>query len=124
MVYVDMSEAFDKVCHHCLLSKLRKFAFGGNFFQWFKSYLTDRRQRVTVSGATSDPFPICSGVPQGSILGPAQFLLYVNDPPDAVEESNIAMFADDTKISGAPNDGFLVNTLKTLFRLSRVVLDL
>ena len=77
-----------------------------------------------MSGATSEPFPVCSGVTQGSILGPAQFLLYVNDLPDAVEESNIAMFADDTKISGAPNDGFLLNTLKTFYRLSRVLLDL
>ena len=51
-----------------------------------------------MSGATSEPLPICSGVPEGSILGPALFLLYVNDLPDAVEESNIAMSADDSKI--------------------------
>ena len=53
---------------------------------------------MTVSGATSEPLPICSGVPQGSILGPVLFLLYANDLPDTVEEGNIAMFADDTKI--------------------------
>ena len=51
-----------------------------------------------MSGATSEPLPICSVVPQGSILGPSLFLLYVNDLPDAVEESNITMFADDKKI--------------------------
>ena len=97
MVYMDMSKAFDKVCHHRLLSKLHKFGFGRNLLQWFQSYLTDRRQRVTVSGAISEPLPIFSGVPQGSILSQALFLLCVNDLPDAVEESNIAMFADDTK---------------------------
>ena len=98
MVYMDMSKAFDKVCHHRLLSKLCKFCLGGNLLQWIQSYLTDRRQRVTESGATSKPLSICSGVPQGSILGPALFLLYENDFPDALEESNIAVFADDTKI--------------------------
>ena len=64
------------------------------------NYLTDRRQRVTVLGATSDTLPISSeiGVPQGSILGPALFLLYVNDLPDSANSSQIAMFADDTKL--------------------------
>ena len=98
MVYMDMSKAFDKVCHHRLLSKLRKFGFGGSLLQWFQSHLTERRQRVTVSGETSEPLPICSGVPQGSILGPALFFLFINDLSDAVEESNIDMFADDTNI--------------------------
>ena len=102
-LYMDMSKAFDKVCHHRLLRKLCGFGFRGNLLQWFYSYLTDRCQRVTVFGVTSDPLSIRSGIPQGSILGQALFLLYVNDLPDAVEESNIAMFADNiprsTKIS-------------------------
>ena len=98
MVYMDMSIAFDKICHHRLLSKLRKFGFGGSLLQQFQTHLTDRRQRVTVSGATSEPLHVCSGVPQGSILGPALFFLYINDLSDVVEESNIAMFADDTNI--------------------------
>ena len=98
VVYMDMSKAFDKVSHGRLLHKLREFGCGGTLLQWFSSYLTDRRQRVTVAGVTSDPLPVGSGVPQGSILGPALFLLFVNDLPDAVESSDVAMFADDTKI--------------------------
>ena len=98
MVYMDMSKAFDKVSHPRLLQKLRSFGFGGSLLQWFDSYMTGRHQRVTVLGATSEPLPICSGVPQGSILGPALFLIYVNDLPDVVERSHIAMFADDAKI--------------------------
>ena len=66
--------------------------------RWFESYLTNRKQRVTVLGATSSARPVLSGVPQGSILGPILFLLYANDLPDAVEHSKIASFADDTKL--------------------------
>ena len=98
VVYMDMSKAFDKVSHGRLLHKLREFGCGGTLLQWFSSYLTDRRQRVTVAGVTSDSLPVSSGVPQGSILGPALFLLFVNDLPDAIESSDVAMFADDTKI--------------------------
>jgi hypothetical protein len=72
--------------------------FGGNLIQWFDSYLTNRQQRVTVLGATSATLPVTSGVPQGSILGPVLFALYVNDLLDAVKFSQVAMFADDTKL--------------------------
>ena len=97
-IYLDMAKAFDRISHQKLIIKLRNYGFGGSLLKWFQSYLTDRRQRVTVLGATSDTLPISSGVPQGSILGPALFLLYVNDLPDSVNNSQIAMFADDTKL--------------------------
>ena len=96
-VYVDMSKAFDKVRHDLLVEKLRDAGFGGNLLLWLHAYLCCRRQRVTVLGATSRDLPVTSGVPQGSILGPALFLLYVNNLPDAVAKSNVTMFADDTK---------------------------
>lgn len=99
VVYLDMSKAFDKVNHQLLIRNLgNKFGFGGHLLQWFRSYLSNRRQRVTVLGATSDTLPVTSGVPQGSILGPALFLLYANDLPSTVQSSQVAMFADDTKL--------------------------
>ncbi|CAB4000594.1 Hypothetical predicted protein [Paramuricea clavata] len=101
MVYLDMSKAFDRINHKRLTQKLANSGIGGNLLKWFQSYLTDRRQRVTVLGVTSKSLPVCSGVPQGSILGPALFLLYVNDLLEAPTSSRAAMFADDTKIFSA-----------------------
>ena len=98
VVYLDMSKAFDKVNHDLLIHRLRYYGLAGNLLDWFRSYLTDRHQRVTVLGATSDTLPVTSGVPQGSILGPALFLFFVNDIPDIVTKSKVAMFADDTKL--------------------------
>lgn len=97
-VYLDMSKAFDKVSHINLLHKLQTAGFGGSLLQWFVSYLTNRHQCVTVHGSASDSLPVTSGVPQGSILGPVLFCLYVNDLPDSITSSHIAMFADDTKL--------------------------
>ena len=93
-----MSKAFDKVRHDLLMEKLRDAGLGGNLLTWFRAYLYGRRQRVTVLGATSRDLPVTSGVPQGSILGPALFLLYVNNLPDSILNSKVAMFADDTKV--------------------------
>ena len=97
-IYLDLSKAFDKVSHSRLKQKLRMAGFGGNLIQWFDSYLMNRQQCVTVLGATSATLPVTSGVPKGSILGPVRFALYVNDLPDAVKFSQVAMFADDTKL--------------------------
>ena len=98
VVYLDMSKAFDKVDHAALVRKLPYFDISGSLLRWFQSYLQDRRQRVTVLGATSSDKFVTSGVPQGSILGPMLFLLYVNDLADTIKNSRCAAFADDTKI--------------------------
>ena len=99
IIYMDMSKAFDKVNHHLLITKLKKcFGITGKLLSWFESYLLNRKQRVTVQGATSMERAVLSGVPHGSILGPILFLLYVNNLPDAVKQSQIASFADDTKL--------------------------
>ena len=87
-----------KVNHGCMLQKLHVLGFGGSLLQWFSSYLMGRYQCVTVLSETSDPLPVSSGVPQGSILGPMLFLIYVTNLPDSVLMSHIAMFADKTKI--------------------------
>ena len=98
-IYLDMSKAFDKVSHRRLVKKLLQAGFSGNLLNWFFSYLSSRRQRVTVVGATSEDLPVTSGVPQGSILGPALFLLYINDLPEVISSSSrVLMFADDKKI--------------------------
>ena len=97
-VYLDFSKAFDKVNHELLLLKLRRMGIGGKLLRWFSDYLSGRYQKVTVLGETSHSLPVLSGVPQGSILGPLLFLVYVNDLPTCVSStSSVAMFADDTK---------------------------
>ena len=93
-----MSKAFDKVSHAKLLDRLQEFGFGGSILKWFSSYMANRRQQTIVLGVTSTSIPVTSGVPQGSILGPLLFLLYENHLSNAVSNSRIATFADDTKI--------------------------
>ena len=97
-VYLDMSKAFDKVSHSKLLKRLRDLGIGGKLLNWFESYLHNRLQKVTALGVSSQTLHVTSGVPQGSILGPVLFLLHVNTLPDAVHSTEIATFADDTKI--------------------------
>ena len=99
-IYLDMSKAFDKVSHRRIVHQLIQAGFGGNLLNWFCSYLSSRRQRVTVLGATLEDLPVTSGVPQGSTLGPALFLLYVNDLPEVISSSSrVFMFADEQKYS-------------------------
>ena len=90
-----------RVSHRRLVHKLIQAGFGGNLLNWFCSYLSSRQQRVTLLGATLEDLPVTSGVPQGSILGPALFILYVNDLPEVISSSSrVLMFADNTKIFG------------------------
>ena len=99
ILYFDIAKAFDTVDHNLLLNKLSQFGLTGNILQWFKNYLTGRQQRVLLNGVISDTLPISSGVPQGSILGPLLFLIYVNDLPSSISSPSvgISLCADDTK---------------------------
>ena len=97
IVYTDFKKAFDTVPHSRLLHKLRGYGIRGKVLNWLKSFLTGRRQRVILNGSSSKWTPVISGVPQGTILGPLCFLLYINDLPDRIS-SSIKLFADDCKV--------------------------
>ena len=97
VVYMDLMKAFDTVPHHRLLCKLEAYGIQGKVLAWIRSFLLGRRQRVVVSGQKSDWSAVSSGVPQGSVLGPILFLVYVNDLPTCVR-SGTKLFADDTKL--------------------------
>ena len=97
IIYLDFQKAFDKVPHQRLLLKLKAHGIGDSITDWIEQWLTDRRQRVVVDGEVSNWKSVLSGVPQGSVLGPILFLIYINDLDDSIT-SNVLKFADDTKL--------------------------
>ena len=96
-IYLDFSEAFDTVPHRRLMSKLESYGITGEVKKWVESFLTGRSQTVKVNNDESPPAPVISGIPQGSVLGPLLFVIYINDLPDTVN-SFVYLFADDTKL--------------------------
>ena len=96
-IYIDLKKAFNTVQHDILLSKLQHYGIRGKALNWFKSYLTDRKQLTKVNGISSDLQPLHDcGVPQRSVLGPILFLLFVNDIHQVLKEGTIKLFAHDT----------------------------
>ena len=99
IVFLDLAKAFDTVSHNILLKKLELYGLKGVTLDWFSSYLSDRQQQcVVVEGCVSKPQLISCGVPQGSILGPLLFLIYINDLPGCLLHTKAHMYADDTTI--------------------------
>ena len=103
-VFVDLEKAFDTVNHKILVYKLDYYGIRGQANSWFKSYLTNRYQSVTLNGETSEKLPIGCGVPQGSILGPLLFLIYINDMNLAFKHALVHHFADDTNLLYSDKD--------------------
>ena len=118
---IYFAKAFDTVPHRRLLYKLEAYGIKGNLQRWISAFLRDRSQVVLVNGIASKSVPVLSGIPQGSVLGPLLFVIYINDLPENVN-SDVYLFADDTKIlrqvSSADDAINLQNDLDSLMRWS------
>ena len=98
VIYLDYAKAFDKVDHEILLHKLYAYGIRGKVLTWLEDYLSDRTQTVVINGKPSNPVPVKSGVPQGTVLGPILFLVYLNDLNTCIQDSVTSSFADDTRL--------------------------
>ena len=97
-VMIDLSQAFDTINHNLLIEKLEAYGIRRVKLSWFSNYLSERRQRMLLDGEHSDWTGLTKGVPQGSILGPMLFLLFVNDLSDVVQHCTVNLYTDDTTI--------------------------
>jgi len=113
-VFIDLSKAFDTIDHSLLLNKLEKYGVRGVAHTWLKSYLSDRNQYVHINGIRSLEAKITHGVPQGSVLGPKLFILYINDICEVLDKLQCILFADDTSLYASGKDlQLLLNSVET-----------
>ena len=98
VIFLDFAKAFDSVPHGELLYKIWKLGITGPLWFWFQNYLSDRLHFVSIDNACSKCLPVLSGVPQGNVLGPLLFLIYINDLPDTINFASLYLFADDAKL--------------------------
>ena len=118
-IYLDLSKAFDTVDHQILLHKLQHYGIRGLPLKWFKSYLGNRQQYTIVNGATSELREVQYGVPQGSVLGPLLFLIYVNDISASTGNNKLRLFADDSNVFVISRDPSILKT-----RMIEVIMNL
>ena len=98
VVFIDLKKAFDTVDHVILLGKLKSLGISSNNLEWFHSYLSSRYQKTVIGQASSTSRKVSVGVPQGSILGPLLFAIYINDLPKVLRNTTVTLFADDTAL--------------------------
>ena len=122
-IYLDYAKAVNKVDLDLLIHKLKRYGFHSRLIEWIKSFLFDRDQVVVLDGVHSDLAKVISGVPQGSVLGPLLFILFINDMEQVVTSSRVSFFADDTsvskQISGLEHCQLLQNDLYKILDWSR-----
>ena len=109
---IDLARAFDTVSHDKLLYKLSKIGIGGNLLQWFRNFITGREQCIRVNSSTSPYGSVTSGIPQGTILGPLFFIIYI-DGLSKIVVNKINLYADDSKLYGLANNDFDKNVFQT-----------
>ena len=121
-IYMDFMKAFDKVPHARLMKKMRAYNISETLCKWVEDFLSNRKQCVRVNGSRSSWHDITSGIPQGSVLGPVLFVIFINDLPECVK-SSVFLFADDTKlfreIASTDDINILQSDLDSLFKWSK-----
>ena len=121
VISLDLAKAFDTVDHTVLLKKMEYYGLRGKVNDILSSYLTNRFQFVSANGLISDQLPVQMGVPQGSVLGPLLFLLYINDMPQVMRSANVVMYADDTTLYSSSNN---INDLFNILNNNLANLDI
>ena len=130
--FIDLRKAFDTINHKILLKKLPFFVLGNHAIGWIENYLTNRKQKCTVNGRSSREGLIRCGVPQGSILGPLLFLLYINDIDKDLIHSKVLLYADDTVLYSTHKDDTVahawvsedLNQLTSWFKLNHLTVNI